>query len=137
MSRLRRKSGEEEAEIDLTPMLDVVFIMLIFFIVTASFIKESGIEISRPDQTNDQPPPDDENKNIIVQISSTNEIWIQGRRVDVRAVRANIERLYAENPKAAVIIQAHNKSKADTYSAVADAAGSANVYAISLVTTDI
>jgi len=132
----RKRAGGEEAEIDLTPMLDVVFIMLIFFIVTASFIKETGIEISRPDQTTDTPPKDDL-KNIMVQISANNEIWIDGRRVDIRAVRANIERLYAENPKASVIIQAHNKSKADTYAAVADAARSANIYSVSLVTTNM
>lgn len=127
MSRLRRKA-EEEAEIDLTPMLDVVFIMLIFFIVTASFVKETGIEISRPDQQpQDQPPPDDEKQNIIFQISNNNEIWINGRRIDTRAVRANIEQLYAENPEAAVIISAHVDSEAEYFSAIADAARSVNI----------
>lgn len=141
MSRLRRTSGEEEAEIDLTPMLDVVFIMLIFFIVTASFIKETGIEISRPDasEQNDT-PPDDEKKNIVFRISSTNEIWISddqgGRRIDVRAVRANIEQLYAENPEAAVIIQAHEDSEAEYFTAIGDAARSVNMALPIVMTTN-
>ncbi len=138
MSRLRRGNSEEEAEIDLTPMLDVVFIMLIFFIVTASFVKETGIEISRPDQApQDTPPPDDEKQNIIFQVSHNNEIWINGRRVDSRAVRANIEQLYAENPEAAVIIQAHKESEAEYYAAIADAARSVNMaIPLTMVTTD-
>ena len=137
MSRLRR-GNEEEAEIDLTPMLDVVFIMLIFFIVTASFVKETGIEISRPDQApQDTPPPDDEKQNIIFQISNNNEIWINGRRIDSRAVRANIEQLYAENPEAAVIIQAHKESEADYYATIADAARSVNLnIPLTMTTTD-
>ncbi|MEH6551313.1 MAG: biopolymer transporter ExbD [Pseudomonadales bacterium] len=135
MSRFR-KTQDEDAEIDLTPMLDVVFIMLIFFIVTASFVKEAGIEISRPDATEDQPPPDDAKQNIVFQVTASNEIWIQGRRIDERAVRANIERLYAENPEAAVIIQANNKAQAGTYTAIADSARSAKIYSISLVTGD-
>ncbi len=135
MSRFR-KTEDEEAEIDLTPMLDVVFIMLIFFIVTASFIKESGIEISRPDDVTDAPPRDTDKQNIIIQITATDEIWIQGRRIDGRAVRANIERMYAENPDASVIIQANEKAHAEVYADIADSAREAGIYAISLVTTE-
>ena len=135
MSRFR-KTEDEEAEIDLTPMLDVVFIMLIFFIVTASFIKESGIEISRPDHITDAPPPDTDKQNIIIQITASDEIWIQGRRIDGRAVRANIERMYAENPDASVIIQANEKAHAEVYADIADSAREAGIYAISLVTTE-
>ena len=86
---------EEETEINLTPMLDVVFIMLIFFIVTASFVKEAGIDVNRPDAPT---AVVQENANILVAINDRNEIWIDRRRVDPRAVRANIERLHAENP---------------------------------------
>jgi biopolymer transport protein ExbD len=132
----RRKKNkveiEEKAEIDLTPMLDVVFIMLIFFIVTASFVKEVGIGVNIPPK-NDTPPPPDAPKNILVEVSASNEIWMEGRRVDVRAVRANIERLHAENPKASVIIKADGKSSAEKYIAIADAARSADVYNISLM----
>ena len=89
--------AEEESEnIDLTPMLDVVFIMLIFFIVTASFVKEAGIDVNRPEAAT---AVKKERANILVAISDKGEIWINKRRVDIRAVQANIERLKAENPQ--------------------------------------
>lgn len=133
MRRTNKAVAEDEAQIDLTPMLDVVFIMLIFFIVTASFIKEAGIEVSRPEASTSQPK---ENVNILVAISPTNEIWMDKRRIDVRSVRANIERLHAENPKGAVVIQADNKSNTETVAAVLDAAREAGVFDVSLATDD-
>jgi biopolymer transport protein ExbD len=133
MRRTNKAAGEDEAQIDLTPMLDVTFIMLIFFIVTASFIKESGIEVNRPEASTSQPA---ENVNILVAISATNEIWMDQRRIDVRSVRANIERLHAENPKGAVVIQADNQSNTETVAAVLDAAREAGVYDVSLATDD-
>ena len=99
------KTADDEAQIDLTPMLDVVFIMLIFFIVTASFIKEAGVEVNRPEASTSNPK---ENVNILIAVTANDEIWMDGRRIDVRAVRANVERLHAENPKGAVVIQADN-----------------------------
>lgn len=133
MRRNQRAVAEDEAQIDLTPMLDVVFIMLIFFIVTASFIKEAGIEVNRPEASTAEPK---ENVNILVAISPTNEIWMDKRRIDVLAVRANIERLHAENPKGAVVIQADNESNTETVAAVLDAAREAGVYDVSLATDD-
>ncbi|MCV6615464.1 MAG: biopolymer transporter ExbD [Cellvibrionaceae bacterium] len=134
MSRRKKNKVEveEKAEIDLTPMLDVVFIMLIFFIVTASFVKEVGIGTNIPED-NDAPPPEDAPQNILVEVSATDEIWMEGRRVDVRAVRANIERLIAENPKASVIIKADGKASTEKYVAIADAARAADVGNVSLV----
>ena len=126
-------AAEDEAQIDLTPMLDVVFIMLIFFIVTASFIKEAGIEVNRPEASTSQPK---KNVNILIAISATNEIWMDQRRIDVRAVRANIERLHAENPKGAVVIQADNESNTETVAAVLDASREAGVFDVSLATED-
>jgi len=133
MRRNSQQSAEAEAQIDLTPMLDVVFIMLIFFIVTASFIKEAGIEVNRPEASTAQPK---ENVNILVAISANNEIWMDKRRIDVRAVRANIERMHAENPKGAVVIQADNKSNTETVAAVLDAAREAGVLDVSLATDE-
>ena len=133
MRRNSHKAAEEEAAIDLTPMLDVVFIMLIFFIVTASFIKEAGIEVNRPEASTAQPK---DNVNILVAVSATNEIWLDKRRIDARSVRANIERLHAENPKGAVVIQADNKSNTETVAAVLDAAREAGVYDVSLATEE-
>ena len=94
---------EEEAEVDLTPMLDVVFIMLIFFIVTASFIKEVGLDLNKP-EGGEAPKTVTENENILIQITNDGLIFIDRRNVDVRAVRANIERLRAERPNGQVVV---------------------------------
>jgi biopolymer transport protein ExbD len=121
---------DEGDEINLTPMLDVVFIMLIFFIVTASFIKEAGIDVNRPDAPVTETKPED--ANILVVISATDEIWIDRRIIDPRAVRANIERLHAENPKGSVVIQANKKSTNKMLVWVMDSSRSAGVYNISI-----
>ncbi|MGB5332327.1 MAG: biopolymer transporter ExbD [Woeseiaceae bacterium] len=121
---------EDENEINLTPMLDVVFIMLIFFIVTASFIKEAGIDVNRPDAPVTEAKP--EEANILVMISANDEIFIDRRLIDPRAVRANIERLHAENPEGSVVIQADNKSSNKVLVEVMDSSRSAGVYNISI-----
>jgi biopolymer transport protein ExbD len=108
MRRRHRISERESAEIDLTSMMDVVFIMLIFFIVTTSFVKEAGIEISRPTAASAERQ---ERGNIMIAVSEGGAIWIDQRQVDLRAVRANIERLRAENPEGAVVIQADVASR--------------------------
>ncbi|MCC5867186.1 MAG: biopolymer transporter ExbD [Gammaproteobacteria bacterium] len=122
-------SEEEENEINITPMLDVVFIMLIFFIVTASFVKEAGIDVNRPDADT---AVRQERANILIAISDTNEIWIDRRQVDPRALRANIERLHAENPEGSVVIQADRASVTETLIKVMDAARQAGVYNVSI-----
>ncbi|WP_439107698.1 ExbD/TolR family protein [Congregibacter sp.] len=127
MRKLVKKQEDEGAEIDLTPMLDVVFIMLIFFIVVASFIKEAGIEINRPDNTNSDPS---DASSILVQIQSDDQIWMENRRVDARAVRANIQRLLAADPEQAVSIKVDKGAKANTVVDVADAAREAGAGAV-------
>ncbi len=122
--------SEEENEINLTPMLDVVFIMLIFFIVTASFIKEAGIDVNRPDAPVTESPP--EEANILVMISATDDIVIERRIIDPRAVRANIQRLHAENPSGSVVIQPHKRSTNKMLVTVMDASRQAGVYTISI-----
>ena len=124
-----RKSDEEETAIDITPMLDVVFIMLIFFIVTATFVKESGIEVNRPDALTAQKQ---EKANILIAIDENNDVWIDRRLVDLRAVRPNIQRLHSENPQGSVVIQADKASNTDTLIKVMDASRSAGVYNISI-----
>ena len=121
---------EDENEINLTPMLDVVFIMLIFFIVTASFIRESGLDANRPDQN--QATVVQEQGAILIIIDERDEIWIDGRVVDPRAVRANVERLHAEDPDRPVVIQTSPDSTAETLVTVMDASRQANVYNISI-----
>ncbi len=137
MSRRKKgRSADDGSEIDMTPMLDVVFIMLIFFIVTASFVKEVGLDVNIP-PPNDQQPPDDAPQNILVRISADNQIWFRDengeRRVDERQVRSNIQTLRAAFPKASVIIQADRKASAATYVAVQDAALEAQVSNVVLV----
>lgn len=120
---------DDGSAIDITPMLDVVFIMLIFFIVTATFVKEAGIDVNRPDAAT---AVKQEKANILIAISAQNEIWIDHRRVDIRSVRPNIERLHAENPQGSVVIQADKESATGTLIKVMDAARSAGVFNIAI-----
>jgi biopolymer transport protein ExbD len=120
---------EDESEINITPMLDVVFIMLIFFIVTATFVKEAGIDVNRPDAAT---AVKQEKANILIAIGANNDIWIDRRQVDIRSVRPNIERLHAENPQGSVVIQADKESKTDTLIQVMDASRQAGVYNVSI-----
>ncbi len=121
---------EEDNEINLTPMLDVVFIMLIFFIVTASFVKEAGLDVNRPDAPITESKPED--ANILIAINANDEIWIDRRLIDPRAVRANIERLHAENPNGSVVIQPNKQSTNKMLVAIMDASRLAGVYSISI-----
>ena len=120
----------EESEIDITPMLDVVFILLIFFIVTATFVKESGLDVSRPDNT--EAVTKEEKDNILITIGPNNGIWVNRRKTDIRRVTANIERLHAELPEATVVIMPDGESSTDTLIKVMDASREANVYNISI-----
>ena len=129
----RKRGGGDEAEVDLTPMLDVVFIMLIFFIVTASFVKESGIDINRPDASTAEKQ---ERGNILVAITESGQLWIDKRQVDPRALRANIERLKAENPEGAVVIQADKNSKNGLLVTVMDAAREAGIENVSIAASE-
>jgi biopolymer transport protein ExbD len=131
----KRRKDEEESNIDMTPMLDVVFIMLIFFIVTASFVNESGLDVNRP-PTSDEPPPEQENTNIVFRVSESNELTLEGRRIDIRAVHANVERMHAEKPEAKVIVSAHPKSKTEMFVQISDQAREAGVYDVSLSTDE-
>lgn len=132
MRRMIGSGRDEEAEdsINLTPMLDVVFIMLIFFIVTATFVKEVGLDVAQPP---DNPPEnlDPDKKSIVVKITNRNRIIIAMRDVDERNVRANLERLHAENPEAPVIIQPHDDAQTRLITLVMDSANLAGA-AVSL-----
>ncbi|MBU2926518.1 biopolymer transporter ExbD [Colwellia sp. 4_MG-2023] len=123
------QAQEEKEEIDMTPMLDVVFILLIFFIVTASFVKEAGIDVNRPEAAT---AVKKERANILVAISDKGDIWINKRKVDIRSVQANIERLKAENPQGTVVIQADKKATTDTLIKVMDSARAAGVFDVSI-----
>jgi len=128
MRKIAKQQDQDGAEIDLTPMLDVVFIMLIFFIVVASFIKEAGVEVNRPDDN--QPDDPEDSTSILVEVASDNQIWMENRRVDIRAVRANIQRLLAEDPEAPVTIKVEKGAEAGVVVDVADAARESGVAAV-------
>ncbi len=128
MRKIGKEKDQDGAEIDLTPMLDVVFIMLIFFIVVASFIKEAGVEVNRPDDN--QPDNPEDSTSILVEVASDNQIWMENRRVDIRAVRANIQRLLAEDPEAPVTIKVEKGAEAGIVVDVADAARESGVAAV-------
>ena len=133
MRRKHKREGDE-AEIDMTPMLDIVFIMLIFFIVTTSFVKEIGIEMNRP--TTAPPETKQESQVILVEILETGQIRMENRTVDVLAVQANVERARAEKPDSTVVIAAHGSSNAGILVQVVDQArlaGATNVSVASSV----
>ena len=114
-------------------MLDVVFIMLIFFIVTATFVKEKGLDVNSPDKNQNQ--KDADKQSIVVQVTKNNRIKIRGRDIDIRAVRANVERQHAENPEAPVVVQPHPDSETDYMIRIMDAARQAGVYNVSIAGT--
>lgn len=122
---------EEESEINITPMLDVVFIMLIFFIVTATFIKQAGIEVLRPDALTAVQKP---TVSVLIAIGENGDIWIDKKKVDSAAVRAHIERLHAENPKGGLVIQADKQAKTEKVMAVLAAARAAGLTEVAIAT---
>jgi biopolymer transport protein ExbD len=132
---MRRKSNrsniEQTADIDMTPMLDIVFIMLIFFIVTTSFVKESGIDVNRPTA---QTATRKEQGNIIVAIKANGDVWIDKRQVDIRAVRANVSRLHAEQPLGSVVIAADKDTKVKALTQVMDQIRLAGIMNASIAT---
>ncbi|RLU00013.1 MAG: biopolymer transporter ExbD [Ketobacter sp.] len=109
MATRRHQQADQETELDLTPMLDVVFIMLIFFIVTTSFVKESGIAVNTPKADTAQRQ---ESANILIAIHESGDIWIDGRPIDVRALKAKVARMHAESPQGTVVVQ--SDERADT-----------------------
>ena len=115
--RRSRSRQEEDAKIDITPMLDVVFIMLIFFIVTASFIKESGAKVTKPTAENAVKHP---KATVLIAIDEKNQIWLDRRVIDPRAIKANMNRIRAENPEGEVIVQADVEAEAKTVLEVVD-----------------
>lgn len=120
---------EDEAAIDMTPMLDVVFIMLIFFIVTSSFIKEAGITVNKPEA---ETAIRKDLTSLLIAINRQNEVWIDRRKIDRDAVKPVISQLYAENPKGSVVVQADRGSNAETVMFVMDAAREAGVNDIAI-----
>lgn len=129
MSRRKHSSVAEEAEIDMTPMLDIVFIMLIFFIVTTSFVKPSGLDYNKPEASQATKKP---SANIFIGISNAGVIMMENRQVDIERVTANVERMLAEAPEAAVLIQADVEAKHGLVVKVMDGVKAAGIDKISV-----
>ncbi len=128
--RMRRHHQiDEDTGIDLTPMLDVVFIMLIFFIVSSSFIKEAGIEVQRPQAQSAQ---SQDQGNILIAVTADGQVWLDKQRVDVRSVRAHVERLRVEQPEGAVVVQADQEARTGLVVQVMDQARLAGVRDVAL-----
>jgi len=130
MRTSQKKQAVEEGAIDLTPMLDVVFIMLIFFIVTATFIKETGVDVLRPEAVT----AETKNAAMLVAISDQNEIWIDKKKIDINMVGLTVERLKADNPEGSLVIQVDQEAKAEMIIDVIDAIKDAGVTDISIST---
>ena len=129
----QRSNIDDDSDINLTPMLDVVFIMLIFFIVTATFIKQPGLDVTRPDARTAQSKP---LVSVLIAIGESGDVWIDKKRIEVDNVRSQIERLHAENPKGGIVIQVDRKAKIKVVRAVLEAARGANVLDVALATED-
>ena len=130
----RRRRDQDEAEINITPMLDIVFIMLIFFIVTTSFVKEQGLEVSRPSSSPPKEVKQDKGP-IVVKINSGNLISIKGRILEPQAVEANLEREKAEKPTSPLIIAAHPEADTEALVLILDAAKAAGIESVNVATT--
>ena len=134
--RMRRHNSSDHGEgshgIDLAPMLDFVLNLLIFFIITAIFVKEFGLEVNRPTALNTEPDPN--SKSIQIQVLNTGEVFFDNRIVDVRAVRANVERMKAQNPETGALILADDDAKTGVIMAVVDQVRLGGVFNITFST---
>jgi biopolymer transport protein ExbD len=118
--RIRTRASEDQGQaIDLTPMLDVVFIMLIFFIVTATFIKLPGVDITKVDTKTSDPY---KKVGILVAVSGNNEYWIDKKRIESSGLKLNLTRMFNDNPKGGMVIQADNEADIESLARVADVA---------------
>jgi biopolymer transport protein ExbD len=134
--RMHRHSSEAEEHshgIDLAPMLDFVLNLLIFFIIIAVFVKESGLIVNRP---TGEPPPKTAEQSIAIQILANGEVWVDGRVVDPEAVRANVERMHAANPKSGVLIIADQTAPTGLLVEVIDQVHLGDVYNVSFATAE-
>jgi len=135
MKKLAGNRKKDDTNIDLTPMLDVVFILLIFFVVTATFLSETAIDAASNENNETPPEQDNDKKNILIELSAQNEITLNGepRAILESQIRANIDRLKAENPSASVIIRPHVRSNVQTLVLIMDSARQAGISGISIV----
>lgn len=132
MRHTHRNRQNAAADVNLTPLIDMVFILLIFFLVTSSFTKEAGIEVSRPEA---QSAKQQDHASIIIAVSENGEIWLDGRQIDVRSVRPNIERMHSQNPEGSIIIMSDKDSRLGITVQVLDQVRLAGVSNVAIATS--
>jgi len=128
---MKKRDDEGPGEIDLTPMLDVVFILLIFFIVTSVFVTEAGIEVSKPEASTAEPKSKDL---ILIAVSPDGDIWIDGEQVDPRFIRSRFELRLAEAPNSSIVIQGDRAATNEHVMAILRAAREAEITSVSIST---
>ena len=126
------KTETGPAALNITPLIDMVFILLIFFAVNASFVKEAGVEIERPSARTAQTK---QQANIMIAVTENDEVWVDRQRVDPRSVRGHVERLHAENPEGSVVILADEDSRTGLVIEVLDQARLAGVENVAVAAT--
>ncbi len=131
MRRNYTESDYQPVYINVIPLIDVMFFLVLFFVATSSFIRETGVDVNRPAAKSAELQ---EKGNIIVSVTKNGEIWIDRRKVDIRALRANVERMYAENPGSSVIIAADEEAQTGRLVAALDEARLAGVENVAIAT---
>ena len=132
MFRRHFKDTNSGAALNITPLIDMVFILLVFFAVNASFVKESGVEIDRPSAKS---AVSQDKANILIAVTKQGQIWIDQQKVDVRSVRGHVERLHAENPEGSVVIMADESSETGLVIQVLDQARLAGIENVAVAAT--
>ena len=128
---MKKREDDVAGEIDLTPMLDVVFILLIFFIVTSVFVTEAGIDVLKPEASTAEARSKDL---ILIAVTDDGQIWIDGEQIDPRFIRSRFERRLAETPNASVVIQGDRAAQNEQVMTILRAARDANIAAVSIST---
>ncbi|WP_319380863.1 biopolymer transporter ExbD [Thiomicrorhabdus sp.] len=127
------KHSESAVGLNITPLIDMVFILLVFFVVNTSFVKETGIEIQRP---NAKSTETQEQANILIAVTREGEIWIDKQQVDLRALRGHIERLHAESPEGTAVVLADTHSQTGIVMQVVDQARLAGIAKVAVAATE-
>ena len=131
MRRSYTESDYQPVHINVIPLIDVMFFLVLFFVATSSFIRETGVDVNRPAAKSAELQ---EKGNIIISVTKNGEIWVDRRKVDIRALRANVERMYAENPGSSVIIAADEEAQTGRLVATLDEARLAGVQNVAIAT---
>jgi biopolymer transport protein ExbD len=124
---------EPAVGLNMTPLIDMVFILLVFFVVNTSFVKETGVEIERPSARS---AVKQEQATILIAVNREGEVWIDKQRVDLRALRGHIERLHAESPEGAVVVLADAESETGVVMQVVDQARLAGIAKVAVAATE-